>query len=185
MRHMACEANRTVATAVDDRQQRCRVAVYWGADTPHGPAVPFESSGHELATGHTRTNGDVAQNLPSRIVPRSRGCLSRMVAAGRTPSHAKSEIVSPELVLVDPRLAAEARELQSGQQDAAARLEQLDSDELPVRSERVEPCLAGDEEVAEALRRITELSEVVPAQRRSLRLFVASRLRRRRAPSPS
>ena len=75
--------------------------------------------------------------------PSFEGVSVRMVAAGRTPSHAKSEIVSPELVLVDPRLAAEARELQSGQQDTAARFEQLDSDELPLRSERVEPCPRG------------------------------------------
>ena len=103
-------------------------------------------------------------------------------------SPAQPEIVSPELVLVDPRLATDARGLLSDPDDTVARLEQqssLDSAEPPLPVENVDPGSSADEEVAGALRRITELSEVEPPKRRSLRLLVVSRLRRRGAPSPS
>ena len=106
-----------------------------------------------------------------------------MVATGNQP-----EIVSPELVLVDPRLATDARGLLSDPDDTVARLEQqssLDSAEHPLPVESVDPGSSADEELAGALRRITKLSEVGPHKRRSLRLLVVSRLRRRGAPSPS
>jgi hypothetical protein len=111
--------------------------------------------------------------------------MSRLVATGRTPGHAESEIVSPELVLVDPRLAKYARGLLSGPDDTVG-VEQrpsLDA-ETPLLSERVAIGSSADEEVAEALQRITALSEVEPARKRSLRLSVVSRLRRRRAQLP-
>ena len=103
-------------------------------------------------------------------------------------SPAQPEIVSPELVLVDPRLATDARGLLSDPDDTVARLEQqssLYSAEPPLPVESVDPGSSADEEVAAALRRITELAEVEPPKRRSLRLLVVSRLRRRGAPSRS
>jgi hypothetical protein len=106
-----------------------------------------------------------------------------MVATGNQP-----EIVSPELVLVDPRLATDARGLLSDPEDTVARLERQssrDSAERPLPVESVDPGSSADEEVAGALWRLTELSEVEPPKRRSLRLSVVSRLRRRGAPSPS
>jgi hypothetical protein len=110
-----------------------------------------------------------------------------MVATGNMLSPAGPEIVSPELVLVDPRLATDARGLLSDPDDTVARLEQqssLDSAEPPLAVKSVDPDSSTDEEVAAVLRRITELSEVAPPKRSSLRLVV-SRLRRRGARSPS
>jgi len=105
-----------------------------------------------------------------------------MVAAGHTLSPAQSEIVSPELVLVDPRLATEARGRLSGPDDTRFEDEpSLDSAELPLPV--VEAGSSPDEEFAAALRRITELSEVEPTKKRSLRSLVVSRLRRLGAPS--
>jgi hypothetical protein len=104
-------------------------------------------------------------------------------------SSAEPEIVSPELVLVDPRLARDLRGPPSNPDDTLERLEQessLDSAEPPLLVERsVDPGSSADEEIAAARRRLTESSELEPPKRRSLRLLVASRLRRRRAPSPS
>jgi hypothetical protein len=107
-------------------------------------------------------------------------------------SPAQPEIVSPELVLVDPRLATDARGLLSDPDDTVAQREQqssLDSAEPPLPVECVDPSSSTDEEAAGALRRLTELSEVKPPKRRSLRSLVVSRLRsrlrRRGAASPS
>lgn len=111
-----------------------------------------------------------------------------MAETDRMRTSAQPEIVSPELVLVDPRLAMGARALLSDPDDTLARLEQhssLDPAEPPLPVLSVDPGSAADEEVAEALRRITELSEVEPPKRRGVRLSVLSRLRRRGAPSPS
>jgi hypothetical protein len=111
-----------------------------------------------------------------------------MVATGHVLSPAEREIVSPELVLVDPRLATDARGLLSDPDDTVARLEQqssLDSADPPLAVKSVDPGSSTDEEVAAALRRTTERSEVTPPKRPSLRLLVVSRLRRRGAPSPS
>ena len=103
-------------------------------------------------------------------------------------SSAQSEIVSPELVLIDPRLATDARGLLSDPDDTVARLEQepsLDSPEQHLPVESVDAGSSADEEVAGARQRLTELSEVEPPKRRGLHLLVASRLRRGRAPSSS
>jgi hypothetical protein len=111
-----------------------------------------------------------------------------MVATGNMLSPAQPEIVSPELVLVDPRLATDARGLLSDPDDTVARLEQessLESADPPLPVGSVDPGSSLDEEVTAALRRITELSEAEPAKRSSLRRLVVSRLRRRGAPSPS
>ena len=107
-----------------------------------------------------------------------------MVVTGHMLSPAQPEIVSPELVLVDPRLATDARGLLSDPDDTVARLEpqsSLDSAEPPLPVESVDPGSSTDEEVAGALGRLTELSEVEPPKRRG----VFSRLRRRGARSPS
>jgi hypothetical protein len=104
-----------------------------------------------------------------------------MAAIGDTLA-AQPGIVSPELVLVDPRLAASARALLSDPDDTIARFEQQSSlEELPLPVLSVDPDSSVDEEVAAALRRITELSEVEPPERRGL----FSRIRRRGTPSPS
>ena len=110
-----------------------------------------------------------------------------MAATGDTLSPAQPEIVSPELVLVDPRLATDAREQLFGSDNRVARLEHEpspDSAEPPLPVQSVEPRSSSDEELAAALRRITALSDVEPTKRRSLRSLVVSRLRRRGAPSP-
>ena len=128
-------------------------------------------------------------SLSSCDRPSFEGYNSRMAATGHMLSPAEPEIVSPELVLVDPRLATDARGLLSDPDDTVERLEQqssLDSAEPPLLVERsVDPGSSADEEVAAARRRLTERSELEPPKRRSLRLLVVSRLRRRRAPSPS
>lgn len=126
-------------------------------------------------------------SLSSCVRPSFEGYKSWMAATGH--SSAELEIVSPELVLVDPRLATDIRGLLSNLDDTLERLEQessLDSAEPPLLVERnVNPGSSGNEEVAAARRRLTERSELEQPKRRSLRLFVVSRLRRRRAPSPS
>jgi hypothetical protein len=95
-----------------------------------------------------------------------------MVATGTMLSAVQPEIVSPELVLVDPRLATDALGRLSDPDDTLARLEQqtrLNSAEPPLPDESVDPGSSADEEVAGVLQR----------------LLVVSRLRRRGAPSPS
>ncbi len=69
------------------------------------------------------------------------------------------ESVSPELVLIDPRLAIEARAQLSDPDDTLGRLEP-------------DPATSIAEETAAALRRITELSEVeeLPTRRRRYRV---------------
>jgi hypothetical protein len=111
-----------------------------------------------------------------------------MAATGNMLSPDQPEIMSPELVLVDPRLATHALGLLSDSDETVARLEQqssLNSAEPPLPVESVDPGSSADEEVAGALQRITALSELEPPRRRSLRLLVVSRLGRRGAPSRS
>lgn len=108
-----------------------------------------------------------------------------MPATGQILGTAQLEIVSPELVLVDPRLAADTRGLLADPDDTVARLEQpssLDPAEPPLPVGSLGPGSSADEEVVAALRRITELSEVEPppAKRRSLRSLVVSRFSRKR-----
>jgi hypothetical protein len=129
-----------------------------------------------------------AGGLLSRDRPSFEGYKSRMAPTSHMLSPAQSEIVSPELVLVDPRLATDARGLLSDPDDTVTRLEQEPSPDsaephLPVES--VEAGSSANEEVAGARQRLTALSEVEPPKRRSLHMSVVSRLRRRRAPSSS
>ena len=108
-----------------------------------------------------------------------------MPATGQMLRTDQLEIVSPELVLVDPRLAADTRGLLSDPDDTVARLEQqssLDSAEQPLPVGSVDRGFSADEEVVAALRRITELSAVEspPPKRRSLRSSFVSRFSRKR-----
>jgi hypothetical protein len=98
---------------------------------------------------------------------------SHMAAAAELGASAQLESVSPELVLVDPRLAVGARALLSDPEDTLARLGQGfpgSQAEPPLLAWKVDPASSADEEVGAALRRITELSEVEPPQRRRRRL---------------
>ena len=108
-----------------------------------------------------------------------------MSATGQTLGPTQSEIVSPELVLVDPRLAKDARARLSGLDDTAALVHEAsqDSTELSLHAESVATGSASDEEIAAARRRLTESSELEPPKRRNLRLLVVTLLRRRGAPS--
>ncbi len=86
---------------------------------------------------------------------------------------ATGELVSPELVLVDPRLAIGARALLSEREGMLARLGPQSPPNqpeplLPVWN--VDPASSADEGISAALRRITELSEVEPPNRRTRRL---------------
>ena len=124
----------------------------------------------------------------SRDRPSFEGYKSRMAPTSHVLSPAQSEIVSPELVLVDPRLATDARGLLSDPDDTVARLEQkpsLDSAEPHLPVDSLDPASSADEDVAGARQRLTELSKVEPPKRRGLHLLVVSRLRRGRAPSSS
>ena len=97
-----------------------------------------------------------------------------MAATGNMLSPAQPEVVSPELVLVDPRLATDALELLSDSDETVARGEQessLNSAEPPLPDESVDRGSSADEEVAGVLQRPP--------------LLIVSRLRRRGAPSPS
>jgi hypothetical protein len=105
-----------------------------------------------------------------------------MAPTGHMLSRAQPEIVSPELVLVDPRLATDARGLLSDPDDTLGRREpqpSLDSAAPPLPVDSVDRGSSADEEVVGAQQRLTELSEVEPPKRRGLRLLVVSRLRRR------
>ena len=85
-----------------------------------------------------------------------------------------SEMISPELVLVDPLLATRARALLPNPEDTFARLEQrrqVNRVQPPLAVSNPDRPLTADEEIGAARRRITELSEMdPPKQRRKLRL---------------
>ncbi|MBA2633627.1 MAG: hypothetical protein H0U86_11615 [Chloroflexi bacterium] len=96
-----------------------------------------------------------------------------MAAAAELLTTGRSEVVSPELVLVDPRLAMEARAALQNPHDTFARLEQR----LPVGQATPQAVVPSadrasttDEEIGAARRRISELSEVEPPTQRRARL---------------
>ncbi len=97
-----------------------------------------------------------------------------MAAAGDLLTPARLEIVSPELVLVDPRLATAARALLFHPGDTFARVGQMSRMSRAQASgpaSNAAQASSVDEEIGAALRRITELSEVEPPRRRRRRLI--------------
>lgn len=87
---------------------------------------------------------------------------------------AELEILSPELALVDPRLSLHARTLLGEPGEAIAQIARTPTPPLGRELEsgtNVDPASSAEEDVAAALRRITELSEVVPPKPRRRRLL--------------
>ena len=84
------------------------------------------------------------------------------------------EILSPELALVDSRLSLQARTLLGEPGEAIAQIARTATPPLGRELEsgtNVDPASSAEEDVAAALRRITELSEVVPPKPRRRRLL--------------
>ncbi len=80
-----------------------------------------------------------------------------MAATGNMLSPSQPEIVSPELVLIDPRLATDALGLLSDPDDTVARLKQQSSPnsaEPPLPVESVDPGSSAGEVVAGVLQRL-------------------------------
>jgi len=97
-----------------------------------------------------------------------------MAAAGDLLTPARREIVSPELALVDPRLATAARALLFHPEDTFARvghLSRMSRAQASVPVSNAAQASSVEEEIGAALRRITELSEVEPPRRRGGRLI--------------
>lgn len=74
--------------------------------------------------------------------------------------------VSPELVLIDPRLATSARAVLAEPGDTLAQL----GHQVPLKRASPSARNSADKEVGAALRRITELSEVEPPKKQRRRL---------------
>ena len=72
------------------------------------------------------------------------------------------DLVSPELVLIDSRLAIGARKLLSEPDDTLLRLGQPPSAKPRLSTSRTDAPFSTDEEFTAALRRIVELSDVEP-----------------------
>ena len=72
------------------------------------------------------------------------------------------ELVSPELVLIDSRLAIDARRTLSEPDDTLLRLGQPPSAEPRLSTSRTDAPFWVDDEFSAALRRIVELSDVEP-----------------------
>ena len=87
---------------------------------------------------------------------------------------AELELLSPELALVDPRLSLHARTLLVDPGETLAQIVRTPTPPLGRELEsgtNVDPASSEEEDVAAALRRITELSEVVPPKPRRRRLL--------------
>ncbi len=103
-----------------------------------------------------------------------------MAAAVDVVSGGEPEIVSPELVLIDPDLAMVARSLLPNPEVAFARLERrrpIHGAQLPVAVPNADRVSTTDEAIGAARRRINALSEVEPPKQRRPRSL--SLLRRR------
>ena len=72
------------------------------------------------------------------------------------------DLVSPELVLIDSRLAIDARKTLSEPDDTLVRLGQPPSAEPRLSTSRTDAPFWVDDEFSAALRRIVELSDVEP-----------------------
>ncbi len=92
-----------------------------------------------------------------------------------------SEIVSPELVLVDPLLATSARSLLPNPEDTFARLDRrpMARAQPPLAVPNADRVSTTDEAIGAARRRINELSEVGPPKQRRPRSLSLLRRRQR------
>ncbi len=97
-----------------------------------------------------------------------------MSAAHDVSVRAELEILSPELVLVDPRLSIGARNLLADPEDTLARILRrptLGHGRRFTSGTNADPAASTDEDIGAARRRITELSEVVPPKPRRRRFL--------------
>ena len=112
------------------------------------------------------------------------GDLTRLYLADRPIAERRENPAEVDLV----RLGGPGRDVDAASAPLLGDRAERDDDllrleEPPLPVESVKAGSSSDEEFAAALRRITELSDVKPTKRRSLRSLVVSRLRRRGAPS--
>lgn len=109
---------------------------------------------------------NLSSHLTSARLPADESRVTAVVDLLASP---QLDVVSPELVLIDPRLAMGARALLSDPDETLARLGQrspLNKAELLLPVWNVDPTSSADEDVSAALRRITELSDVEPMRPR-------------------
>ncbi len=97
-----------------------------------------------------------------------------MSAAHDVSVRAELDLLSPELVLIDPRLSIGARNVLADPEDTLARILRratLGDGRSFTSGTNADPASSTDEDIAAARRRITELSEVVPPKPRRRRFL--------------